>query len=114
VQPKTPEIVNKKIKLHYVFPENIESKFVNHVIVQNQKDYFTLSFFETVLPPILGESEEERKNSLEKIKSIDAKCIARFIITPEKIAQIANAIQENIKRYKELLTVEPQEDKEKN
>jgi hypothetical protein len=114
VPTKTPKILAKKIKINYVFPENIESKFVNQVVVQNQKDFFTLSFFETVMPIIVGESEEERASLLEKIESIDAKCIARFIVTPEKISQIVNALQVNIKRHDEMLTKKGQESEEKN
>jgi len=106
--------LSKKIKLNFVFPENIESKFVNNIIVQHQKEYFTLSFFETVIPPILGETEEERKISSEKIESIDAKCIARFIITPEKISDFINAIQETIKNREKMLALEKQPDKEES
>lgn len=43
---KTENIsIAKKVKLNLIFPEQLESKFVNHLIVQNQPDYFTLSFF---------------------------------------------------------------------
>jgi hypothetical protein len=110
---KTSELTTKKIKLNFIFPENLETKFVNHVVVQHQKDFFTLAFFETVLPLVIGASEEERKAEFDKIDSIDAKCLARLIITPEKMNELVTALQENKDNRLKMVESEKKQDKEK-
>ena len=107
VQIKTQNTsLSKKVKLNFVYPEQLESKFVNHLIVQNQPDCFTLSFFETILPTILGESEEERKTVFEKLNTINAKCVAGFIITPEKMPGFISVMQESLKNHQDIIALE--------
>lgn len=103
----------KRVKLNMIYPENLESKFVNHMIVQNQKEYFTLSFFETISPPILGETEEERRTFFETIKTVDSKCVARFIITPEKMSDLIEVLQTNFNKHHEMTEFEKQQPKGK-
>lgn len=94
--------LTKKIKLKYIYPEGLESKFTNHITIQNQKDCFTLSFFETIVPPILGDTEEERKNAFSKLEVAEARCLARFILTPEKMTDVVKALEENLKKHNEV------------
>ncbi len=109
MSPKSEEIISKKIKINFIFPDNLESKFVNNVVIQHQRDYFTLYFFETIPPPILGETKEEKQNYIEKIESVDSKCIARFILTPEKMEVFINAMQENLNSHKKIIEFEEQQ-----
>lgn len=91
--------LTKRVKLNLIYPDVLESKFTNYITVQNQKDFFTLSFFETVIPPILGETEEERKKEFDKLESADAKCLARFILTPDKMIELNRAIEDNLIKH---------------
>ena len=92
----------KTIKSNLIYPENLETKFANQIIVQSQPDYFILSFFEAMLPPIYGETEEERKAQFEKIKAIDSKCVGKFVITPQKINELVDILKAQVKNYNEL------------
>jgi|BarGraIncu00222A_1022003.scaffolds.fasta_scaffold198510_1 hypothetical protein len=98
----------KKVKLNFIYPDNLETKFINHMIVQAQRDYFTLSFFETILPPVLGESEDEKKALFDKLESVDSKCMARLIITPEKMSDLINALEVNLKNRNQMISLEIQ------
>lgn len=63
-------------------------------------------FFETILPTIIGETEEERKTAFEKINTISAKCVARFIVTPEKMPGFIKVMQENLKNHEDIIAFE--------
>ena len=98
MEEKIQDILEKKVKLELVYPDNLETKFVNHIIVQNLKEYFTLSFYEAMIPPVVGDTEDERKSIFEKIEKVDAKCVARVIITPEKMKKLIDILQTNYKK----------------
>ena len=88
----------KGVNLNWVFPSDLKSYFSDNFIVQHQKDHFVLSFFEVIQPAILG-TLEERKAQVQKIKQVDAKCIARILVTPEKMKDIVNVMNENYNNY---------------
>lgn len=96
----------KKVQVNLKFPDDLESKFVNQVVVQNHPEYFTLSLFEIVLPPILGVTEEEKKSNFDKIKSVDSKCLGRYIITPNKLKEVIEILQDNLNKYNEMIESE--------
>jgi len=98
--------ISKKIKLNFVYPDDLESKFSNLIIVQNQKDFFSLSFFETIIPLVLGETEEEKKEVFSKIEKADSKCLGRFVITPEKMEELIKILQENLEARKRMIEKE--------
>ncbi len=85
----------KKIKINHKYPDNLQSYFASNFVVQHQEDHFILSFFEVYHPPIIGETEEEKIAVLDKIDHIDANCVARIVLTPEKLEDIIRALQEN-------------------
>lgn len=93
----------KKIELRHLYPDDLTSYFITNVIVQHQADHFILSFFESFSPPIIGETEEEKVAQFKKIKSIDAKCVSRLIVTPEKMRDLVTVFTENLKNYDEKL-----------
>ncbi len=88
----------KEVKIKFIYPDDLKSKFTNNIIVQHQKDHFVISFFETFLPGLLG-SKEEQKKMLEKIDHVESKCIARLIVTPEKMADFIKAMESNYNNY---------------
>jgi len=89
----------KKIPIKLSYPNELQSHFSSNFVVQHQPDHFILSFFEVFPPPIIGETEEEKKEILENIDHIDAKCIARIILTPDKLEDMIKALQENFDNY---------------
>lgn len=98
----TNDLKSKKIKLNFVYPDNLKSNFVSNVIVQHQKDFFTLSFFEVWVPPILGNTEDEKKAELEKIDQVEANCVARLVVTPDKMRDFVKALHNNLENYDKI------------
>jgi hypothetical protein len=90
----------------------LESHFVTNFVVQHQPDHFVLSFFEVWPPPILGDTEKERQDQIEKVDYIDANCVARVIVTPDKMSEFLHTISENIKKYEEMMSVKSKLDKD--
>jgi len=90
------------LKINYQIPEDIETHFSDSFVIQHQKDHFILTFYEIIQQPILG-TEDERLEQLKKTKQLDAKCIARIIVTPQKIEDIARVLNENIEKFKKKL-----------
>lgn len=87
-----------EIKINFQFPENIKTYFADNFVVQHQNDHFILSFYEVLHPVILG-SKEERTEQLKKIKKMDATCVSRIIVTPEKLKDIISILTENYDNF---------------
>jgi len=93
----------KTLKLNHVYPEDLKSYYVDNVVVQHKPDRFILSFFEVFEPPILGETEEERKREVESLESIEAKCVARLIVTPNRMQEFIDVLNQNMSKYQILI-----------
>lgn len=78
--------------------ENLQSRYVNNVIVQPGKYEITIFFFETQLPPFVG-SAEENKDFLLKRGSIRAECVGKMIVDPELMPEIIKALQTGLDGY---------------
>jgi len=91
--------MQKALRIKHIFPEGLESHFVSALIVQHQPDNFILSFFEIWPPPILGTSDEEKKEAFKKLDRIDAKCVTRLVVTPTKMREFIALLKENMKNY---------------
>ncbi len=85
-------------KLNFVFPKELKSYFSDNFAVQHQKDHFILSFYEVMHPVILG-TEEERISQIKNMKEIDATCISRILVTPEKLKDIIKVLNENLATF---------------
>jgi hypothetical protein len=98
---KMPHI--KSVKLNHIFPEDLKSNFVSNMIIQFRPDHFVLSFFEIWPPPVVGETKEEKDSIINKIEHIDAKCVSRLVITPEKMHDFIRAMSENLREYEKMM-----------
>lgn len=89
-----------KIPIERIIPDSLSSKFSNNVVVQFQDDSFIISFFEVIPPMVISDSETERKKILESIKSVKAECVARIIVTPQKMEEIIAVMSQNLQNFK--------------
>lgn len=96
----------KKIKIERVFPDNLQSHFVTNLVVQHQPEYFVVSFFEAWPPVIIGETLEERQAAIDDLNSVKAKCVARLIVTPEKMHEFVKVLSDNLNTYNTRNAVE--------
>lgn len=98
-----PETRAQSIRVNFVFPNDLQSHFVSNAIVQHQPEYFTLSFFEAWPPPILAPTEEEQRAAFKALASVEALCVARFVITPSKMREIVAVLKDNLEKYDQLI-----------
>lgn len=100
-------IKGKKVRIDRVYPDTLQSHFVSTVVVQHQPDAFILSFFEVWPPAVLGETAEEKQRALESIENVEAKCVARLVLTPGKMREVVGIMTENLKSYDLMLEMQP-------
>ena len=86
------------LRVDWVFPENIQSRYANNVLVQIGPHEFVISFFEMQLPMLLG-TPEENKEKLEEMESIRAECVSKIILSPELVPGLISALQTELERY---------------
>lgn len=95
---KKTDILELKIPIKRVYPEDLNSYFVTNMTIQHQPDHFILQFFE-VFPPLILGSDEEKKSLVESLDNIEAKCVGRIIVTPEKFSEFLETMNDNYKKY---------------
>jgi len=64
---------------------------------------FILSFFEVWPPAILGETDEEKQEMLDSLESVEAKCVARLVVTPSRMREFIAVMNENLSNYERLI-----------
>jgi non-ribosomal peptide synthetase component F len=106
------EIVAKEIRIERVYPEDLQSHFVSNIVVQHQPGIFILSFFEVWPPAILGESDEEKKQVIDTIDHVEAKCVARLVLTPSKMREFLETMSENLHNYEHMMQIQSEWDQD--
>ena len=88
----------KALPLKWVVPEDLVSRYANNFTIQHTDYEFVISFFETFPPLVLG-SPDERQAQLEQIESVPAKCVARIVISPERVQDLIQILAANLETY---------------
>jgi hypothetical protein len=78
------------IPIIWNFPEDLISGYATNIVVQNGEQELYVSFFEAQ-PPILLAPEDA-----EKLESVNAECIARIVITPDRMAKFIDVLQKQL------------------
>lgn len=99
-------LVAKKVRIERIYPDELQSHFVSNVVVQHQPDIFVLSFFEVWPPAILGDSDEEKRKALEAVVRVEAKCVARLVLTPGKMKEFMETMAENLQNYDKMMQMQ--------
>jgi len=95
-EEQQPQSVTLPIEWHV--PDSIQSRYATNVLVQALHYEFIISFFETKLPPFIGQLEEV-KAKFEQAGTIQAECIGRIIVAAEQLPSIINALQTSLEAY---------------
>jgi hypothetical protein len=99
---QTPEVIGKQVKVELTFPDGLQSHFVSVFTVQSQPEIITLCFFEAWQPTILGDPAE-KEAQLAEVDHVEAKCVARLVVTPSKLKEIAVVMAEGVRNYEQLM-----------
>ncbi len=88
----------KLVKINRVYPPDLETRHANNIVVQHDQDNFFLSFFDVWAPVIIG-TEEEKQELIEAIDSIDARCVARIVLSSTRAKELIELLNQNIQMY---------------
>jgi hypothetical protein len=96
----------KKLRIERTYPLDLQTHFVTHFVVQGQPEYFIMSFFELLPPPILGDTEEEKRQQLEAMASIEAKCVARLVVPSDAMREFIETVSQNYENWQQRMAEE--------
>lgn len=85
--------------IDWAIPANINTPLATNFIIQFEESGFVLSFFEVVQPIVLGD-EEERREQIEAMESVTAKCVSRVFVPAQKLQGFIDAMQGNLDIHK--------------
>ncbi len=86
------------LSVDWHFPESLQSRYANNVLVQIGQHEFVVSFFEMQLPTLLG-SPEDNKAKLSAMETIRAECVSKIIMPPELIQGLIDALQMELDKF---------------
>jgi hypothetical protein len=102
-KPSREEVVENAtiLPLNRVVPLGTVGVCSNHFVVQHDGAEFHLSFFQTQMPIILGETEEEREQCLAPYRTsgVPSICVARIVVSAERMPAFIEAMQVNLGKY---------------
>ena len=83
--------------INWHVPETIHNQYIHTVIVQPGQNELTLCLFETHVPPYVGSPEANREYL--QGQSVRFECVGKFVVTPQFIPEIINALQVGLDSY---------------
>ncbi len=83
----------RQVALEFVLPDDMVSQFADNLVIAHTGNEFILSFLQTQ-HPLITKPEEAAK-----LTSVEARCVARIVVTPAGMDQIVDAMQKNLERY---------------
>lgn len=84
--------------MEWQIPEDVESKYATHLNIQSTDQEFVINFFEAH-PPIITGTEEQKKTQLEELSSVEATCVARIIVTPQRMRDFLDTMEESFEKF---------------
>jgi len=100
------KVALKALPLRRVYPKELTTQFADNIIFQfapaGKPDHFIFSFFQLQHPAILANTEAEAKKEVEKINDIEAKCVARIILTPDVVKDIMEVMDKIFKTFESV------------
>lgn len=83
----------RQVPMVWGFPEDMISGYATNMLVQAGEHELYVSFFEAPPPVLLG--PEDVKN----LESVNAECIARIIIAPERMPEFIGVLQKQLDTF---------------
>ena len=90
---KDPTSKGYQIRVSWDIPQDMLLPSATHIIVQRDGPDFIINFFE-LRPPLLLGTEEQKLQQLKKIDSVHAKCVARLLISADRMPQFLKAFSD--------------------
>lgn len=99
--------------INWIIPDSIRTEYATNLVIQQRGSEFILLFFE-VQPPVFTGTPQEQFAATEAIDSIDAKCIAKFVMSVENMTLAANSVIEAVNQFNEMLMLATKENENAN
>ncbi len=90
-------VQKKELPLEWHIPENIPVRYATNLVIQRLENEYLISFFE-VLPPILLGTPEEIGEKLGTLNSVRANCVAKIIVSANKMPEFVSVMQRNLEK----------------
>jgi hypothetical protein len=78
-------------------PEGMPVVFANQMLVNAGDHEVHLHFFE-VSPPLIFGTDEQKKEQIESLTSVDARGVVRVVVSKERLPAIIEALQSTAER----------------
>ncbi|SRR6266446_670242 len=87
--------ISKPIK--WIIPDSIRTDHATHLLMQQQGSEVVLLFFE-LQGPVLTGTPEEQLATYKELTSIEAKCVAKLVMSRENVNLVASSFIEVLSR----------------
>ena len=94
----TKERPKVQVPIEWHISEDLDSKYATNLVIQHSEHEFIIDFFETRHPLILGDPDQVREQ-WEKLESVRAECVARIIVSPNRMQEFINLMQAALNKY---------------
>ena len=79
--------------------ESLRTEHATHLIVQSHGSELTFLFFE-YQPPLTIGTPEEQAAQIEHLPHVEAKCVAKLVMSAPNADQAANVLSEQLEQFK--------------
>lgn len=101
-----PEVNDLMVRLpkplKWIVPDTIRTDHATHLVVQQQGTEFIFLFFETESLLFTG-TPEEQMAKYEEIPAVNAKCVAKIVMSAEHTTEATNNLIESINRFNRMM-----------
>lgn len=92
------------ITIRVVWPESVDlpTVYANQLYIQHTNNEFFLIFGD-MMPPIAAGSHDERRKKLESLSEITIRPVVKLAMSPPAMLRMAEAVQENVEKFRETV-----------
>jgi hypothetical protein len=96
-------IKQKPIDINYKISDELGLLYSDQFVIQFYADEFVISFFQTEHPLVFSGEEFDKRETL------DARCIARFVLNPNQMGKFVFAVNKNLQRWREVYVLQDED-----
>jgi len=86
------------VPIEWHISEDLDTKYATNLVIQHSEHEFIIDFFEMRHPLILGNPDQVREQ-WEKLESVRAECVARIVVSPNRMQEFINVMQADLDKY---------------
>jgi hypothetical protein len=90
----------KVVPVIWEVPAGVPTHYSTNLVVQHTDEDFTITFWD-VRPPVLIGTREEKRKQVEALKEIRPTALVRIILSPSKMREFTQVMQDNLKTFAE-------------